>query len=362
MSLCFLELKNFRSFQHVTINPSPRFNVIYGLNGSGKTTLLEAIYLLSLGRSFRSNSLSNVIKHGENSFQLFSRVEQNGGLVSPLGLEFTASKLSVRFSEERVNRRSDLANYLPSLLITPESKFLLSKGPSYRREFIDWGVFHVEPRFLSVWQRYSRSLKQRNAMLKRREFSELEDDVWVCELVEGATIINGMRNHYLSEMFPLLLCFLHKLLDSDPICMEYFPGWSDGEQNSYQESLVRNRARDIALGYTKDGVHRAELKFKIKGRLIQEFLSSGQLRLVVYSLYLAQLAYYQKHTSIRCTVLIDEFASELDTHHRDRLLSLLADLSAQVYITSTDRNDFSLDNVVEKKTFHVERGCVSEVL
>ena len=39
----------------------PGINVIWGENGSGKTSVLEAIYILSTGRSFKTNRLVETI-------------------------------------------------------------------------------------------------------------------------------------------------------------------------------------------------------------------------------------------------------------------------------------------------------------
>jgi DNA replication and repair protein RecF len=47
-----------------------------------------------------------------------------------------------------------------------------------RRRFLDWGLFHVEPDFLSLWRRYSRALKQRNALLKQGGPSRMLD-TWI---------------------------------------------------------------------------------------------------------------------------------------------------------------------------------------
>ena len=39
------EIKNFRCFEYLTIEPLARVNLIAGKNNSGKTALLEALYL-----------------------------------------------------------------------------------------------------------------------------------------------------------------------------------------------------------------------------------------------------------------------------------------------------------------------------
>ena len=56
MALIRLDISDFRNLDSAKLEPiSSGFNLICGNNGSGKTSLLEAIYYLSLGRSFRSS-------------------------------------------------------------------------------------------------------------------------------------------------------------------------------------------------------------------------------------------------------------------------------------------------------------------
>ena len=62
---------------------------------------------------------------------------------------------------------AQLAELLPVHAIDPSMHALVEGGPSERRRFLDWGVFHVEPRYLDAWKRYRRVLSQRNAALKR---------------------------------------------------------------------------------------------------------------------------------------------------------------------------------------------------
>ncbi|MBL4795678.1 MAG: AAA family ATPase, partial [Pseudomonadales bacterium] len=67
-----LEILDVRNLQSIKIDPSKRFNLVEGLNGSGKTSLLEAIHLLSLGRSFRTPKIRNVISNQASKCTIFS--------------------------------------------------------------------------------------------------------------------------------------------------------------------------------------------------------------------------------------------------------------------------------------------------
>jgi len=54
MIISNLRLYNFRNYEQLNIDFSNNLNIIYGNNGTGKSNLIEAIYLLSLSKSFRT--------------------------------------------------------------------------------------------------------------------------------------------------------------------------------------------------------------------------------------------------------------------------------------------------------------------
>ncbi len=53
MEFSWLELRDFRSYRGLRIEPDPGINVLVGPNGAGKTNLLEAAAYLTSLRSFR---------------------------------------------------------------------------------------------------------------------------------------------------------------------------------------------------------------------------------------------------------------------------------------------------------------------
>ena len=102
---------------------------------------------------------------------------------------------------------------LPVQTLLPDAAELIFGGPSLRRGFIDWGLFHVEPSFLEDSSRYRRVLSQRNAWLKTVEapIETLASDPWSHQLVDLARAVSVLRDEYvgrLSPYFELLLAAL----------------------------------------------------------------------------------------------------------------------------------------------------------
>jgi DNA replication and repair protein RecF len=60
-----VELCNFRNAENEVIEVDNGINVLHGENAQGKTNLLEAIYYISLGKSFRTTHDAEIIRFGE---------------------------------------------------------------------------------------------------------------------------------------------------------------------------------------------------------------------------------------------------------------------------------------------------------
>lgn len=167
MPLTRLTIQDLRCIGAAELELHPRLNLFVGPNGSGKTSLLEAVYCLGRGRSFRTRRLATLIRKGSECLRVVGEARQTTDLVT-LGLEARAGETRLRARGAAAASAATLAEYHRPQVIDPDIHKLLEEGPGRRRRYLDWGVFHVEPRFLETWQRYHRALKQRNAALRGR--------------------------------------------------------------------------------------------------------------------------------------------------------------------------------------------------
>src|SRR5580700_4381839 len=152
-----MQVTDFRCLQSVALDLDSRFTLISGANASGKTSLLEAIYVLGRGRSFRTRRLEHLIRHGAERFVVFGEVETPERRI-PVGVEGKTTGVRAQVGGEKTGSLAELALMLPVQIIDPEVHHLIEEGPSRRRRFLDWGVFHVEPSFIGHWQRYHLAL------------------------------------------------------------------------------------------------------------------------------------------------------------------------------------------------------------
>ncbi len=355
-----LDIRNVRNIAEVSLKLSPKFNIISGANGSGKTSLLESIYLLSCGKSFRTHRFSNIPTQDESWMGVYAKLSGKDLRSIQIGLEYRDRKNIFKADGNRLKKASELAAYLPVVVIHQESQRVFTQSPKYRRAFLDWGVFHVEQCFLSTWQNFNRSLKQRNAGLSQRnQLSSI--DHWNIALSENANLIDVHRRQYLDKFVLLFNHFVNKLLVIDgEIKVDYRRGWP--EKEDYLQLLRASLEKDRIMGYTQRGPHRADISFKINGTPLHEYVSRGQQKLLVCSLYIAQAALYSQIVDRGSIFLIDDLTAELDARHVAKLLSVLDELDTQVFVTAPDLTLLDSGLLLESKMFHVEHGMVSEVL
>ena len=356
MQLVRLKASCFRNLAELDLEFSPCFNFIFGPNGSGKSSLLEAVYFLSLGRSFRSSLASRAIQYEAMGFNLFSVI--SGQFSTSVGLEKTRqgkTKIKIGNNSDAI---SELAKILPLQLINPNSYQLLNGGPRARRQFIDWGVFHVEPTFFPSWHRFQQVLKQRNAALQQQvPMNQMK--VWNLELIDVSHQITGLRERYLQKLTPLIIELMEKLLHLEGLSIDFYQGWD----HSLNLDLILSHsfARDSKLAYTQYGPQRADLLIRLNGNPVHEVLSRGEQKLLACALQLAQGLLLKKLINKSCIYLFDDLFAELDPVRQSCLMQLLHNLDAQVFITAIEETLIKgFDNSLPGKTFQIEQGRVTE--
>ncbi len=359
MHLSQVDIQWVRNLEAIRIHPANGINLIYGSNASGKTSLLESIYLLSHGRSFRTANIRSVIQNDRKILQIFGKINQDQTEKAiTLGLEKGPSHTDIRINHQKVTQASRLAAYLPLQIINPECHRLLEQGPSQRRKFIDWGLFHVEPKFHEVWQKYSRILKQRNAALRARQ-SQREATLWDEPLIETAETLTDLRKVYIEALTPYLMDFTQRLTGITPEIL-YRQGWPD--ETRFSTALSQSFTTDMQKGYSRYGPHRADLRISSEGQLVQELFSRGQQKLLVSAMRLAQTTHLRERLKQQSIILVDDLPAELDETHRNRLVELLIESGAQLFITATNPTSLNTQAWPTCKMFHVEHGQITEVI
>lgn len=360
MQFCRITLRNTRILKNVHIEPGPGFNYFVGENGSGKTSLLEGINILSTGGSFRTRRPANLIRHEQAALQSFAEFTyRNDGKSRTVGVERARNgSTRVKIDREPANKLTDLTQIIPLLVLHPESNKLINGGPVQRRKLIDWGTFHVEPDFVSVWREYNRALKQRNAALKQAA-SDDTVTAWNGALAHAGEKLHKHRETYLSGLLPFMSRLLDKVNWNSTVSISIRRGWSD--DHNLESELARTLKRDRLYRNTVSGPHRAELLIKQGNEEIRHVFSRGQQKLFIYLLKIAQANHLNSERNIRSVFLCDDLPSELDEKNRASICRELLDSGYQVFATSVVTLDEEFKSL-QSRVFHVEHGKVRQVI
>ncbi|OXL21824.1 DNA replication/repair protein RecF [Psychrobacter sp. DAB_AL32B] len=396
-----LQISHLRNLTQVNL-ASAACNVIIGANGSGKTSLLEAIFLLSRGKSFRHNQPKRYIQHHQNTATVHAKLSDS----STLAIQKQADATTIlRLNQTTVYNQSILTEQLPTLLIDPSTMDMLEQGSASRRQLLDWLVFHMKQGFHPQWLAYQRLLKQRNSLLKQRrhlsqvQLAELKS--WDKGLSNHAALIHHYRESIFEAWQPYFSESITQLLPSyaQQLSLSYNAGYDTGIALDIQ--LNERLEQDLQLGYTRIGNHRADIhvhwrssdpvamnnehptistisaadvsvKLPVLKEQAANVLSRGEKKLLITALRLSQLPLLlnvknnselsSSDAKLNATpvVLLDDITAELDERAIDILLSTLAQLPCQVFMSSLTDSILPLINEYwsEPKVFHMKQGDI----
>lgn len=360
MQLTHLRIENLRLIEALDLDLSSGWNLFLGANGAGKTSLLEAAFLLSHGRSFRGAARDALTRRGTAGYAVYGELSKSKGSTERVGVSRVGGRLEARLNRESV-AVGELMRHTAVSCFEPGSHELIAGASEQRRRFLDWGVFHVEPSFLSDWRRYQRALRQRNALLRMGGDVAGDLDAWDHELASAAEPLTSMRRRYFAALQPLLVELGRELLaELGEPRLQFHPGFDD--ERSLLDVLASQRDRDRARGHTGTGPHRADWSVAFEAAPRREHLSRGQEKLCAFACVMAQARLYAATAGEWPVIGIDDLAAEVDLDHQRKLLAVLAASGAQVLVTGTEESPVLAGAGQPVARFHVEQGRVTRLL
>ena len=360
MQLNRLDIRDLRNLADVSLSPGPGINLLLGDNGAGKSSVLEGLHLLAYGRSFRGRVRDGLVRSGRPALEVYAEWHEaaNADRNRRAGLRHTGQDWTGRLDGVDVQQLGVLCAALMVVTFEPGSHALVSGSSEVRRRFLDWGLFHVEQGFMPQWRRYARALKQRNALLRQPGHPSAQLEAWEHELAQSGEQLTQLREDYVAALQPALSRLLPDLLPAaGDVVLTLHPGWRRQEL-ALADALLLGRERDVTLGYTSQGPHRADLRVSLRDLPGREGLSRGQTKQLALALLLGQaghLAAAQGHWPV---LQLDDLGSELDRHHQRRVLDVLAASGAQVLITGTEAPAGLAAGDIDVAMFHVEHGRI----
>ena len=348
-----IKLTNFRNYDEQEINLGKNINIFYGDNAQGKTNIIEAIFLCSIGKSFRTNKESELIKFNKDISSVYIEYEKSdrdGKIKIDLN-----NKKAIYTNGIKIKKLSELLGNINTVIFTPDDINILRDGPQKRRRFLDIMIGQLRPNYIHILNMYNKTLEQRNNYLKQiKENNKQEEmlDIWDEKLAEYGEKIYIYRNEFI-EKIKNKINKIHKSItnEKEEIKVEYISNCAQKEE--YIELLKSRRKLDIIKGFSTKGIHRDDFFIYINNQLVNVYGSQGQNRTVVLSLKISELQVIYDEIGEYPILLLDDFMSELDEKRRKNFLENIE--NTQVIITCTDKID--IDNL-EYKEFNVINGSI----
>ena len=363
MQLRTLEVDRLRNLKAVRLDLPAGLTLVTGRNGQGKTSLLEAAYLLGTGRSFRARRLEELVAWEGGPLRVAGTVARRMGEVR-LGVVVDGSVRRL-LVDDRERDLEGFLGWLDLVALPNERMAVIRGGPDERRRYLDRGLLGLEPGHLKALGEYRRLLQHRNALLRSGPGRSAELDSWEERLAVAAGRLHRSRRAYSVKVAAGLGEVGRALYPSgELLTLRYRPSpdsASKAEPGSYEarlaEALHRGRERDAAFGYTGAGPHRDDLVMELDGVDLRRFGSSGQVRLAVVALSLAQLKLLQEEKGEASLFLMDDFDSDLDDTRTSALAAYLHDGGFQGLVASS-KGDLAARLPVPLRTIRVDDGTV----
>ncbi len=348
-----IKLVNFRNYEEEKIELEKGINLFFGNNAQGKTNILEAVFLCSIGKSFRAKKEKELIKlQKENA--LIEMDFEKSDRVGSIKIELD-SKKTIFINGIKQNKLSDLLGNINIVMFSPDDMEILKSGPAKRRRFLNILISQLRPRYVYCLNLYLKALEQRNNYLRQIKLENKPRElleIWDEKLAEYAENVYNYRNEFIEKIKSKINNIHSTITDNkEEIKIKYISDCESKEK--YKEDLRKNWDADILKGYTTKGIHRDDFYVYLNGKQVNIYGSQGQNRTVILSLKLCELEIIYDEIGEYPILLLDDFMSELDKTRRENLLKNIS--NTQILITSTD--EFTIDDKM-CKTFLVKEGNV----
>ena len=309
--------------------------IICGENNAGKTSLLEAIYLTSNLKSFKGVPNAELIRSSSNIFKISLNFMQNS-LKSNIFVEKTLKSSKILYNDEKTTK-SDISLLFPCYSLVFGFNNILLNDSSYRRDFIDTGMFHVEPESCKSFNVFEKVLKQRNFLLKSKKYDS--NDLWDRQLIDANNKLSEYRESYfkyLKNHFSTIIESIKNKIpeiynDISSLELEYINGWGS---DCFDMVLKQNQSKDRSLGYTSRGTHRSDFIVTSLGKPVRESGSMSTLVLSCLIINLAKINVFHVKHGFKPVLLIDDLFFGIDDKNLRTVVKLLVHSRGNIVLTA----------------------------
>ena len=367
-----LHLDNFRSYKEAHVEFAPGINVLVGSNGQGKTNIVEAVYYLATLNSHRVASENSLVKSGELSAVIRSKINQDDRALT-IDIEINPGKTNrAKLNRSPVPRVRDILGIVRVIMFAPEDLALVKGDPNERRNFMDQTLIQRTPKFMGVKSDYEKVLRQRNALLKssHRENIDSTLHVWNEQLAQLGAEITHSRIQFIRDLTPFICMRYHlisggeKAVSASEISLTYQSKYlTEGDLESLTHNDIKEqilgqldlrKREEFVRGVTLVGPHRDELFIRLGVLPLKGYASHGESWSAALALRVAS-ADVLKADGIEPILILDDVFAELDVLRRTTILELTQD-APQVFITAAVESDVPTE--IGGARFHISSDSI----
>lgn len=368
MQLSELTLRQFRNYKHCECQFQHGIHLLIGNNAQGKTNLLEAIHVLALAKSHRTNKDKEMIGWNEEFGIIKGRINKKKRSI-PLEIQISGAGKKAKVNHLEQRRLSDYIGVLNIVMFAPEDLDLVKGTPQHRRKFLDMEIGQVSRTYVYHLSQYQHILSQRNALLKdweNRKSNETMIDVFTDQIIEQAIKIVKKRFKFVRDLqkwaHPVHLDIsrnTESLVIQYQSTLTFTQQMTDDEmKKEYVDHFSQIREKEVRRGTTLIGPHRDDLLFIVNDKPIQIYGSQGQQRTTALSIKLAEIDFIQEQTKDTPLLLLDDVLSELDDHRRSHLLQAIQG-KVQTFVTNTSTEGIDPSLLQDARKYRVENGSIT---
>jgi DNA replication and repair protein RecF len=369
MHLQSLQLRHFRNYKELLLEPGAGLNILVGENAQGKSNVLEAIYLLATSKSLRAGRDSEMIHNSAEMAAVGAEVvREREGDVSLEMAVLPSEKKTVRINGMKRARVIDLLGQLNAVFFGALDLGIVTADPSIRRRYLNLEISQISPKYCFDLAGYKKTLEQRNRLLRDlrdRPYRDGSLEAWNEQLFRYGAPLFEKRRFFIQRLSPLAE-EIHRALSDGRETLEIryqpsvpLPDDSDllAIDRAFREEVERIGGEEIRRGVTLTGPQRDDLQFMINGADARSFGSQGQQRTVVLSLKLAEFRLMEEYVGEPPVMLLDDVMSDLDDLRRSHLLCWMR-RRCQTFLTCTNLRDFPDDILADSHIYHISAGTI----
>lgn len=362
-----LVLKNFRNYETFDQTFDRQVIIFRGANAQGKTNVLEALYMLSIAKSHRTNRDRDCIRWGAPFAVMKATVERKSDR-HRLEVQLSPKGKKVKRNGVEQRRLSDYLGTLNAVMFAPEDLSIVKGRPEMRRRFLDMSISQVTPTYVHHLSRYNKVLAQRNHLLKSMWQTKAASpllDVLNEQLVTAGVHVLLKRVEFIRKIESWAQDIqAHITNGHERLQLSYRTFVDDIEQKDesalreeYYALLKSREAKERERGSTLIGPHRDDVTFTVNDIDVQTFGSQGQQRTTALSLKLAEIELVYEVIGEYPILLLDDVLSELDVTRQTHLIHSIRG-KVQTFVTTTSTDGIDERTLRDASVYDVERGNV----